>query len=86
MAKAKVTDVFESLVKRKHGRSIMQDMTESQRKMFREFLELYRNTPRQLQPAHVDLATAMSEHIGVTISKHTLTRYLRDAEFGKTKV
>lgn len=74
----KVAEKFAALKPARHGRSLVDDFSPAQRKEFFEWIELYRRTPPQERPNQGDLSAAMSESIGVHISKHTLTRHLRD--------
>jgi hypothetical protein len=80
MAASKIAEKFAKLKKAKHGWSLVDNLSAAQRKEFFEWVEIYRRTPLHDRPNQTELAKAMGESLGVHISKHTLTRHLRDDE------
>ncbi len=84
MAKSALIAKLEALPKGKHGKSFMERLTPKQRQDFTDSIAWFKE---QTKPPTMQIfAKAVSDIVGMEVSKYTLARYLTDGEYlGKQK-
>ena len=84
MAKSSVISKLEALPRGRHGKSFIERLTPKQRQDFIESIEWFKKQGKP--PTMQNFSNAVSDIVGVEVSKHTIARYITDGEYlGKQK-